>query len=148
MEFFYVSLLSLFVIFVSFSLHLLFFKKNASDSGKLPPGKAGWPVIGESLEFFSTGCKGHHEKFIFDRMSKYSSIVFRIHLFGEKEVVFGGANGNKFLFSNENKLVKAWCVTPRPATCPKTESGRVAPSNEHIQRTRGLHNEVQNITQS
>ncbi|KAL2458179.1 Cytochrome [Forsythia ovata] len=111
MEFFYVSLLSIFVLLVSLSLHFLFYKNKSGAShlsGPLPPGKTGWPVVGESLEFLSTGWKGHPEKFIFDRIAKYSSSVFRTHLLGEKAAVFCGANGNKFLFSNENKLVQSW----------------------------------------
>ncbi|CAK9170683.1 unnamed protein product [Ilex paraguariensis] len=107
MEFFYVSLLSLFILLVSLSLHFLFYKNNKSG-GNLPPGKTGWPVIGESLEFLSTGWKGYPEKFIFDRMAKYSSTVFKTSLLGEQAAVFCGSGGNKFLFSNENKLVQAW----------------------------------------
>ncbi|KAM7477450.1 hypothetical protein LguiA_025663 [Lonicera macranthoides] len=107
MEFFYITLLTLFVILVSLLFH--FFYKSSSGTGiKLPPGKTSWPVIGESLEFLSTGWKGHPEKFIFDRMSKYSSNVFKTSLLKEKTAVFCGAEGNKFLFSNENKLVQAW----------------------------------------
>jgi len=41
-------------------------------------------------------------------MTKYSPQVFRTSLLGEKAAVFCGAAGNKFLFSNENKLVQAW----------------------------------------
>ncbi|KAK2993513.1 hypothetical protein RJ640_025523, partial [Escallonia rubra] len=107
MEYLLASLLSLFLVLASLSLHFLFF--NTKKSGKtLPPGRTGWPVIGESLEFLSTGWKGHPEKFIFDRMAKYSSNVFRTSLLGEKAAVFCGAPANKFLFSNENKLVQAW----------------------------------------
>ncbi|XP_060210030.1 beta-amyrin 28-monooxygenase-like isoform X1 [Lycium barbarum] len=110
MEVFYISLLCIFILFVSLSLHFIFYKKNSgrSSTGTLPPGKTGWPVIGESLEFLSTGWKGHPEKFIFDRMSKYSSSVFKTHLLGEKAAVFCGPTCNKFLFSNENKLVQSW----------------------------------------
>ncbi|CAA0818715.1 cytochrome P450- family 716- subfamily A-polypeptide 1 [Striga hermonthica] len=105
MEWFYVSLLTLFVLLVSLSLHFLFHRPS---SGPLPPGRAGWPVLGESLEFLSTGWHGYPEKFIFDRISRYSSLVFRTHLLGERAAVFCGPSGNKFLFSNENKLVQAW----------------------------------------
>lgn len=52
--------------------------------------------------------KGHPEKFIFDRMTKFSSNIFRSSLFGENIIVFYGAAANKFLFSNENKLVQLW----------------------------------------
>ncbi|CAI9766627.1 unnamed protein product [Fraxinus pennsylvanica] len=104
MEFLYVSLIGLFVPLVIF----FFYKNKSSSSGTHPPGKTGWPVVGETLEFLTTGWKGYPEKFIYDRMAKYSSKVFRTHLLGEKAAVFCGAAGNKFLFSNENKLVQAW----------------------------------------
>ncbi|TMW95491.1 hypothetical protein EJD97_008754 [Solanum chilense] len=103
MELLYVCLVCVFVFLVS--LLLLYNKKSGEG---LPPGKTGWPVFGESLEFLSTGWKGHPEKFIFDRVAKYSSSVFKTHLLGEEAAVFCGASGNKFLFSNENKLVQAW----------------------------------------
>ncbi|XP_009787233.1 beta-amyrin 28-monooxygenase [Nicotiana tabacum] len=111
MELFYVSLLCLFILLISLSFLFLFNNnknKSTFSGGQLPPGNSGWAVIGESLEFLSTGWKGHPENFIFDRISKYSSNVFKTHLFGEKAAVFCGASGNKFLFSNENKLVQAW----------------------------------------
>ncbi|KNA14400.1 hypothetical protein SOVF_107660 [Spinacia oleracea] len=69
----------------------------------------GWPVVGESFEFFQTGWKGYPEKFIFDRLNKYTpSQVFKTSIVGEKVAVLCGAAGNKFLYSNENKLVQAW----------------------------------------
>ncbi|XP_030944408.1 beta-amyrin 28-monooxygenase-like [Quercus lobata] len=106
---FYLSLLLLFVSFITLSLFFLFYRHRSNFTGpNLPPGKVGYPMIGESFEFFSTGWKGHPEKFIFDRMSKYSSEVFKTSLLGQPAAVFCGAAGNKFLFSNENKLVTAW----------------------------------------
>ncbi|KAA8520997.1 hypothetical protein F0562_011670 [Nyssa sinensis] len=68
----------------------------------------GLPFIGESIQFLRTGQKGHPEKFIYDRMAKFSPQVFKTSLLGEPAAVFCGAAGNKFLFSNENKLVHAW----------------------------------------
>ncbi|XP_057718023.1 beta-amyrin 28-monooxygenase-like [Arachis stenosperma] len=75
---------------------------------KLPPGTMGYPIMGETLEFLSTGWKGQPEKFVFDRTAKYSSELFKTSLLGEPTVVMGGAEGNKLLFSNENKLVRLW----------------------------------------
>ncbi|QCE12636.1 Cytochrome P450 [Vigna unguiculata] len=110
MEQLYLSLLLLFVSLVSLSFFFLFYRHNAARSSiaKLPPGNMGFPVIGESIEFLSLGWKGHPEKFIYERMAKYSSKVFKTSLFGERTVMVCGAACNKFLFSNENKLVMSW----------------------------------------
>lgn len=104
--FFHASLLLL--LLLSLSLCFLFDKNKSAAAPPIPPGRTGWPFIGESLEFLSSGWKGHPEKFFFDRMAAYSSAVFRTHLLGSKAAVFCGASGNKFLFSNENSLVQAW----------------------------------------
>ncbi|KAK8595873.1 hypothetical protein V6N13_000553 [Hibiscus sabdariffa] len=112
MELFFLCGLTLFVLFVITSLLAIFSssrKTNGCCSGaSLPPGRTGLPFIGESLEFLSTGRKGHPQKFIYDRMDKYHSRVFKTSILGEPTAVFCGAAGNKFLFSNENKLVTAW----------------------------------------
>ncbi|CAL0313307.1 unnamed protein product [Lupinus luteus] len=109
MEQFYLSLLLLFVSFISLSLFFLFYKHRIPFTApNLPPGTIGYPMIGETLEFLSTGWKGHPEKFIFDRMVKYSSKIFKTSLLGEPIVVFCGASCNKFLFCNENKYVISW----------------------------------------
>ncbi|KAL7102145.1 hypothetical protein ACP275_08G100500 [Erythranthe tilingii] len=113
MEVLYVSLISLIVssfVFIFLQIGLLY-KKKLGSTAALPPGKTGWPMIGESLEFLSAGWKGQPEKFMFDRMSKYSSKAFLTNILGEKIVVFCGASGNKFLFSNEDKLVRLWFPT-------------------------------------
>ncbi|XP_030447086.1 beta-amyrin 28-monooxygenase-like [Syzygium oleosum] len=109
MDHFYLSLLLLFVSFITLSLFFITYKHIAHFTGaNLPPGKAGLPFVGETLEFLSSGWKGHPEKFIFDRIARYSSEVFKTSLLAEPTAILCGAAGNKFLFSNENKLVTAW----------------------------------------
>ncbi|KAL5813750.1 hypothetical protein ACOSQ4_024391 [Xanthoceras sorbifolium] len=109
MEFFFFCGLILFTLFLSISLsYLLFHKTKSTTTTNLPPGNMGLPYIGESLQFLNTGRKGHPEKFIFDRVAKYSSKVFKTSILAEPIVVVCGATANKFLFSNENKLVQAW----------------------------------------
>ncbi|KAK8584668.1 hypothetical protein V6N13_138623 [Hibiscus sabdariffa] len=93
------------------SLALLIYYKissNYASDPNLPPGKMGLPLIGESIELLLTGRRGHPEKFLNDRMEKYSSKIFKTWIFGEPMAVVCGATGNKFLFSNENKLVTSW----------------------------------------
>ncbi|XP_061365894.1 beta-amyrin 28-monooxygenase-like [Gastrolobium bilobum] len=105
MELLYLSVLLLIIVifFILFYRHM-----SPSMNPNLPPGRMGYPVIGESLEFLSTGKKGHPEKFIYERIKKYSSQVFKTSIIGEPTVMICGSASNKFLFSNENKLVMSW----------------------------------------
>ncbi|XP_021761995.1 beta-amyrin 28-oxidase-like [Chenopodium quinoa] len=108
MELFFLASIAL-ISSLSLPFLYLFYRHYSTWGYKLPPGSMGWPVVGESLEFFSTGWKGYPEKFIFDRLKKYKpSQVFKTSIFGEKVAILCGATGNKFLYSNENKLVQAW----------------------------------------
>ncbi|KAL9227136.1 hypothetical protein vseg_002868 [Gypsophila vaccaria] len=109
MESFFLYLLVGFTLLVLLSLQILFYRnRSLIPSTNLPPGSAGWPFLGETLEFLSTGWKGHPETFIFDRMVKYTSECFRTSILSQNMAVLCGPGGNKFLFTNENKLVTAW----------------------------------------
>ncbi|KAL9445148.1 hypothetical protein AB3S75_018191 [Citrus x aurantiifolia] len=109
MEHFYLSLLLLFVSFITLSLFIIFYNHNSNlPQPNVPPGSFGFPFIGQSFEFLSYGWKGHPEKFIFTRMTKYSSHAFKTSLLGEPTAVLCGPAGNKFLSSNENNLVTSW----------------------------------------
>ncbi|KAJ4830522.1 hypothetical protein Tsubulata_041889 [Turnera subulata] len=103
--------LYLVLLFVSiFFIYSTLYKNRTKAAGSftLPPGRKGWPFIGETLEFVMAGRGGAPEKFVKDRMSKYSGEVFKTSLLGEDMVVFCGAPWNKFLFSKENKYVTSW----------------------------------------
>uniref|UniRef100_A0A2N9GRV4 Cytochrome P450 n=1 Tax=Fagus sylvatica TaxID=28930 RepID=A0A2N9GRV4_FAGSY len=89
------SLVPVVLAFVIFSL-----RSKSNGPNNLPPGSFGWPIMGETLEFLF----GKPEKFVFDRMAKYSPNIFKTKILGEKTAVICGPNGHKFLFSNEQKL--------------------------------------------
>ncbi|KAI3967915.1 hypothetical protein MKX01_027098 [Papaver californicum] len=91
-----------------YSLQIISTNKKKHDKRVEPPGTTGSPIIGESLEFIQTSLKGVPEKFFNDRVRKYSSEVFKTSLLGVPITVLSGAAGNKFLFTNEYKLVKIW----------------------------------------
>ncbi|KAK2972436.1 hypothetical protein RJ640_003862 [Escallonia rubra] len=74
----------------------------------LPLGRTGWTVIGETLHYLSEIQSGTLENFVTDRMNKYSSKVFKTSLIGQPMAILCGPEGNKFLFSNEKKLVQVW----------------------------------------
>ncbi|XP_059295046.1 beta-amyrin 28-monooxygenase-like [Lycium ferocissimum] len=84
----------------SLILTAILYQNYPSKNTKLPPGSFGWPVIGETVEFLFR----NPEKFVSDRMKKYSPDIFKTKIMGEKTVVICGPNGHKFLFSNEEKL--------------------------------------------
>ncbi|XP_009601238.2 beta-amyrin 6-beta-monooxygenase-like [Nicotiana tomentosiformis] len=93
------------LLFLPLSLTFIFFlRKRDSNSKKHPPGTSGWPLLGENMELALLG----PEKFIKNRMEKYSPQVFQTTIVGEKMAVFCGAQGNKFLFSSENILLTSW----------------------------------------
>lgn len=107
MDLFFSYLIYIILISVSLAIILLASRYKSSRT-KLPPGRKGWPLIGETLEFTFTARRGNPERFIKDRMNKYSPEVFQTSLMGENMIVMCGASGNKFLFSNEGKLVTSW----------------------------------------
>ncbi|KAM4102282.1 hypothetical protein ACB094_05G212300 [Castanea mollissima] len=122
MELFFLCglILSVFLVSLCCVVFLLYHNSYASLPN-LPRGKMGLPFIGESLEFLSTGRKGHPEKFIYDRMAKFSSQVFKTSILGEPVAVMCGSAGNKFLFSNENKLVTTWWPNSVNKIFPSTQ---------------------------
>lgn len=82
---------------------------NSGNKQQLPPGSSVWSFIRETGDYIRAGQDGAPEKYFFDRVRRYSSQVFRTSLFGESVIVIGGtASGNKFLFSNENKILETW----------------------------------------
>ncbi|KAL3504006.1 hypothetical protein ACH5RR_033847 [Cinchona calisaya] len=88
----------------------------------------GWPFIGESLDYFSKLQQGLAYKFLTERWKKYSSSTFMTSLIGEPMVLFCNAEGNKLLFSNEQKLVQVWWPSSLSKIFPKSDD---KPSNEH-----------------
>lgn len=108
MELLLLSFLLLISLFLCSVIRIFFNKLKISRPVNLPPGKMGFPIIGETLEFIRMGRKGTPEKFFQIRMTKYKTQIFKTSLLGEPTVVLCGSAGNKLLFSNENKLVTSW----------------------------------------
>lgn len=97
------------LVLLFFNLTIKMRRKSKKGALNLPPGSYGWPILGETGEFLRAGLDGTPDKFIKERMEKYKSHdVFKTSIMGEHMAVLCGAGGNKFLFSNENKLVTVW----------------------------------------
>jgi len=96
-----------FTLFVTVIFVLIVLKKHTSRSSALrgvPPGKFGWPLIGETLDFLGCQRRGAPHEFFHSRMKKYGN-VFSTSLVGHPTVAFCSPEGHRFLFTNENKLV-------------------------------------------
>lgn len=83
-------------------------RRRPTTHHNLPPGRSGWPIIGESLELLGANSEGIPEKFVLDRVKRYGSHVFRTSLMGEPTVILCGPAGNKLLFSSEGRKVALW----------------------------------------
>ncbi|KAK2980849.1 hypothetical protein RJ640_020501, partial [Escallonia rubra] len=99
-------LLASLLLLALFSLSFLLVFHFKTDSPKFPPGNTGWPIVGETLELVSENRTP--DKFIDERRTKHSPEIFKTSLAGETMAVLCSPAGNKFLFSNENKLVVSW----------------------------------------
>ncbi|GLJ43118.1 hypothetical protein SUGI_0894810 [Cryptomeria japonica] len=73
-------------------------------SSKLPPGSLGVPLIGETLQFLWSLQSDKPQRFFDHRLNKFGH-VFKTSLVGHPTVVVSGLEGNRFLLTNENKLV-------------------------------------------
>ncbi|XP_044499173.1 beta-amyrin 28-monooxygenase-like [Mangifera indica] len=118
MEPFFLSLFLILIFLISlslFSFSSIFKSKSSTEQNstdeklhELPPGRTGWPFIGEGIEYLSLAKKGCIENFISTRKNKHNPMLFKTSLLGETVAVLCSAEGNKLLFSSENKLVKSW----------------------------------------
>ncbi|KAI3450918.1 hypothetical protein Pfo_007583 [Paulownia fortunei] len=116
--------------FIIILIILFIIKKSQSKSTNKPlnhpPGSYGWPILGETLEFLNARLDGCPQKFVEERVEKCKSQVFKTSLMGQSVAVLYGPAGNKFLFSNENKLVTVWwpsSVRKILGTCISTTGG-------------------------
>ncbi|KAK9011902.1 hypothetical protein V6N11_039977 [Hibiscus sabdariffa] len=80
-------------------------KRCYTSKRKLPPGQLGLPLIGETMEFYKAQRSNRlFEDFVEPRVAKYGKI-FKTSLMGWPTVVVNGAEANRFILSNEFKLV-------------------------------------------
>ncbi|KAK9156558.1 hypothetical protein Scep_003132 [Stephania cephalantha] len=74
----------------------------------LPPGRFGWPIIGEILELQRLNRSGKQDEFIEVRRKRFNRDIFKTSILGEKTIAICGAAGNKLVFTSEKSLVLTW----------------------------------------
>ncbi|KAJ9680926.1 hypothetical protein PVL29_020048 [Vitis rotundifolia] len=100
----FLCLISLFVIWVS---HWVYRWVHPKCNGQLPPGSMGWPVIGETIDYFLPHSLYDLSPFITKRMTRYGSL-FRTSLIGQRVVVSTDPELNHYIFQQEGKLFQCW----------------------------------------
>ncbi|CAI9111753.1 OLC1v1012063C1 [Oldenlandia corymbosa var. corymbosa] len=96
-----------YVLFL-YSTKLFLRRRNSEELKPIPPGKTDWPFFRESQDLYSKMQGNAVHEFVLERCNKYSSKIFKTSVMGQTVAVFSGAEGNKFLFSNQPELLTHW----------------------------------------
>uniref|UniRef100_A0ACD5UW44 Uncharacterized protein n=1 Tax=Avena sativa TaxID=4498 RepID=A0ACD5UW44_AVESA len=80
---------------------------NPACDGVLPPGSMGFPVIGETLQFFRTSSSLDVPNYYKLRWKRYGP-VFKTSLFGRRVIASMDGEVNRFVFQQEGKLFRSW----------------------------------------
>ncbi|KAI3468789.1 hypothetical protein Pfo_025452 [Paulownia fortunei] len=81
--------------------------RNPRCNGVLPPGSMGWPLLGETLQFFAPNTSSDIPPFVKDRMQRYGPI-FKTSLVGRPVIVSTDADLNYFIFQQEGQSFQSW----------------------------------------
>ncbi|KEH26671.1 cytochrome P450 family protein [Medicago truncatula] len=78
-------------------------RKEEKSIGRLPPGRRGWPLIGDSINWYNAVASSHPPQFVEEMVQRYGKI-FSCSLFGKWAVVSSDPSFNRFVMQNEGKL--------------------------------------------
>ncbi|CAA0842245.1 cytochrome P450- family 87- subfamily A-polypeptide 2 [Striga hermonthica] len=81
--------------------------RNPRCNGVLPPGSMGWPLLGETLQFFAPNTSSDIPPFVKNRMQRYGPI-FKTSLVGRPVIVSTDADLNYFIFQQEGQSFQSW----------------------------------------
>ncbi|KAK8690894.1 hypothetical protein V6N13_074420 [Hibiscus sabdariffa] len=76
-------------------------------NGKLPPGSMGFPLLGETLQFFTPNTTSDISPYVKERMKRYGPI-FKTSLVGRPVIVSTDPDLNHFVFLQEGQLFQSW----------------------------------------
>ncbi|KAL0393490.1 UNVERIFIED_CONTAM: cytochrome [Sesamum latifolium] len=84
----------------------LYHWRNPRCNGVLPPGSMGWPLIGETLQFFAPNTSSDIPPFVKQRMQRYGP-VFKTSLVGRPVIVSTDADLNYSFFNKRDNCFRA-----------------------------------------
>ncbi|PIA35353.1 hypothetical protein AQUCO_03500027v1, partial [Aquilegia coerulea] len=71
-----------------------------------PPGRRGWPVVGDSINWYNAVAGSHPPRFVEEQVKRYGRI-FSCNLLGKRAVVSADPTFNRFIMQNEGKLFQS-----------------------------------------
>ncbi|KAJ6707250.1 CYTOCHROME P450 SUPERFAMILY PROTEIN [Salix viminalis] len=94
-------------LFIVFLVQLLVRKKKKEKTRyRLPPGRRGWPLIGDSFSWYNAVAGSHPPQFVQQQVNRFGKI-FSCSLFGKWAVVSADPTFNRFIMQNEGKLFQS-----------------------------------------
>ncbi|XP_042507049.1 abietadienol/abietadienal oxidase [Macadamia integrifolia] len=102
--FFFIAIIFSAVLLAKYLQYKL--KRTARDISKLPPGRRGWPLFGDSFAWYSAVASSHPPRFVEDQVKRFGRI-FSCSLFGRLAVVSADPAFNRFIMQNEGKLFQS-----------------------------------------
>ncbi|XP_028798513.1 abietadienol/abietadienal oxidase-like [Neltuma alba] len=81
-------------------------KEAEKKTRRLPPGRRGWPLIGDSINWYNAVASSHPPQFVEEMVHRYGGI-FSCSLFGKWAVVSADPSFNRFVMQNEGKLFQS-----------------------------------------
>ncbi|KAJ0630659.1 putative cytochrome P450 [Helianthus annuus] len=87
--------------------HWVYRWRNPRCNGNLPPGSMGWPLLGETIQFFAPNPTWDTPPFVKERMKRYGAI-FKTNLVGRPVIVSTDSDLNYMIFQQEGQLFQSW----------------------------------------
>ncbi|KAG8065858.1 hypothetical protein GUJ93_ZPchr0004g39757 [Zizania palustris] len=88
-------------------LHWTYRWWHPRSNGRLPPGSLGFPILGETLQFFAPNPTCDLSPFVKERVKRYGRI-FKTSIVGRPVVVSADPEMNYYVFQKEGKLFESW----------------------------------------
>uniref|UniRef100_A0A0D9W8D4 Cytochrome P450 n=1 Tax=Leersia perrieri TaxID=77586 RepID=A0A0D9W8D4_9ORYZ len=94
-------------LIIGWLTHLVYKWMNPPCNGRLPPGSMGFPIVGETFDFFRASPSIDMPSYYKKRLQRYGPL-FKTSLVGRPVVISLDPEVNRFIFQQEGKLFQSW----------------------------------------
>uniref|UniRef100_A0A7N0V9Z0 Abietadienol/abietadienal oxidase n=1 Tax=Kalanchoe fedtschenkoi TaxID=63787 RepID=A0A7N0V9Z0_KALFE len=110
-------------------------KRRSRCGSKLPPGRRGWPLIGDSFNWYNAVASANPASFVHQQILRFGRI-FTCHIFGQQAVVSADPEFNRFIMHNEGKLFKS--SYPKSFRDLVGKNGVITAQGDHQRKLHGI----------